>query len=74
MNKILKALNVVQEVSNEDRNRRGLDSLGRGYLKAYRFNLYNPLSYIFLTIIFAYAFLLHGLSAFKNFVNPFKWN
>lgn len=28
MNKILKVLNVVQEVSNEDRNKQGLDSLG----------------------------------------------
>ena len=48
--KIFKALYIVQEVSNEQRHKQGLKRLGKGYFKAYRFNPYNPLSYIVLPI------------------------
>ena len=52
MRKLLKKLYIVQEVSNELRHEQGLPRLGKGYFNAYRFNPYNPLSYIALILIF----------------------
>ncbi len=73
----LKALQIIQIVSNEERHKKGLKKLGRGYLEAIRINPYNPLSYIFVIIIFIGGILTYGFLGFcdqmgKN-KNPFKW-
>jgi hypothetical protein len=75
--KILKTLLIVQEVSNEERHKKGLKSLGKGYFKAYRFNPYNPLSYISLVIIAIVGVLMfgfYGITKEMEMANPFKWN
>ena len=75
--KILKYLLIVQEVSNEKRHKQGLKRLGSGYFKAYRFNPYNPLSYIALVVIFVIGILMFGFVGFwkeTTTLNPFKWN
>ena len=75
--KILKLLLIVQEVSNEERHKQGLKRLGRGYFKAYRFNPYNPLSYIALVIILVIGILMFGFVGFwkeTTTLNPFKWD
>lgn len=75
--KILKFLLIVQEVSNEERHKQGLKRLGRGYFKAYRFNPYNPLSYIALVIILVIGILMFGFVGFwkeTTTLNPFKWD
>lgn len=75
--KILKALYIVQEVSNEERHKRGLKRLGRGYFKAHRFNPLNPFSYLILPIIFAAAIVCFGIVGVWKEIdaqNPFKWN
>ena len=71
--KILKFLLILQEVSNKSRN----PKLGRGFLTAYRFNPYNPLSYIALVVIFVVGILMFGVVGFwreAELTNPFKWN
>lgn len=75
--KMLKNLYVIQTVSNEERNKRGLQRLGRGYFEAHRFNPYNPLSYIALTIILIVGILMFGFYGFwkeTTTLNPFKWD
>ena len=75
--KILKLLLIVQEVSNEERHKQGLKRLGRGYFKAYRFNPYNPLSYIALVIILVIGILMFGFVGFwkeTTTLNPLKWD
>lgn len=75
--KILKYLLIVQEVSNEKRHKQGLKRLGRGYFKAYRFNPYNPLSYMTLVIILVIGILMFGFVGFWKETttrNPFKWD
>jgi hypothetical protein len=75
--KALKYLLIVQEVDNEQRNKQGLKRLGRGYFKAYRFNPYNPLSYIALIIILFVGILMFGLYGFwkeTTTLNPFRWD
>lgn len=75
--KLLKALYIVQTVSNEKRHANGLKRLGRGYFEAHRFNPYNPLSYMALIIILIVGILLFGLIGFwreTDTINPFKWN
>jgi hypothetical protein len=77
MRKLLKKLYIVQEVSNELRHYNGLPSLGKGYFNAYRFNPYNPLSYIAIIIIFFVGIIMFGFYGFWKEVdiqNPFKWN
>jgi hypothetical protein len=75
--KILKYLLIVQEVDNGRRKKQGLKILGRGYSKAYRFNPYNPLSYIVLIIILIVGILMFGLYGFwkeTTTLNPFRWD
>jgi hypothetical protein len=75
--KALKYLLIVQEVDNEQRNKQGLKRLGRGYFKAYRFNPYNPLSYIATIIILIVGILMFGLYGFwkeTSTLNPFRWD
>ena len=77
MKKILKNLYIVQEISNKKREIDGLPSLGKGYFKAYRFNPYNPLSYVALIIIFFVGIIMFGFYGFWREIdmqNPFKWN
>lgn len=74
--KILRYLLIVQEVSNEERQKKGLRKLGRGNSKAYRFNPYNPLSYIALILIFIIGILMFGFVGIWKEIdthNPFKW-
>jgi len=75
--KILKYLQIVQEVSNEERHKQGLKRLGRGYFKAHRLNRFNPLSYITLIIILIGGVLAFGfVGIWKEIAtrNPFKWD
>lgn len=75
--KILKYLLIIQEVDNEERNNQGLKRLGRGFFKAYRFNPYNPLSYIALIIILIVGILMFGFVGFwkeTTTLNPFRWD
>ena len=75
--KALKYLLIVQEVDNEERNKQGLNRLGRSYSKAYRFNPYNPLSYVALIIILIVGILMFGLYGFwkeTTTLNPFRWD
>lgn len=75
--KLFKALYIVQEVSNEERHKKGLKRLGRGYFNAHRFNPWNPLSYIVLPIIFIVAVVCFGVVGVWSEIdkhNPFKWN
>lgn len=75
MKKILKSLFIIQEISNS----RKADEykLGRGFARAYRFNPYNPLSYIALLIILITGVIMFGFCGIRkemDFSNPFKWN
>lgn len=73
MRTLLKKLYIIQVVSNKNRN----PKLGRGYMDAYRFNPYNPLSYISLIIVLIVGILMFGFVGFWKEVdlqNPFKWN
>lgn len=75
--KILEFLQILQTVSNEERHKKGLKRLGRGYFEAHRFNPYNPLSYIALLIIIVIGILMFGFVGFwkeTDTINPFKWN
>jgi hypothetical protein len=75
--KILKFLRVTQTISNEERQKNGLEKLGRGYFEANRLNPYNPLSYILIIIVIIIGMLMYGFVGFfeetKNY-NPFKWD
>jgi len=71
--KILKALGIIQEVSNKIRAKR----LGRGFDTAHRLNPWNPLSYIFIIGGLAICIILFGVYGFAKEVewrNPFKWD
>lgn len=72
MNKFLKSIRVIQEVSNKGRE----PKLGQGYFKAYRINPYNPLSYLTIIILFIVGIIMFGVYGFWKEVNrnPFKWN
>ena len=75
MKKLLKALKIVQIVSNEERNKNGLKRLGKGYFQAYRLNPYNPFSYVVVVIAVPIIILSFGfVGFFQKFENPFKWN
>lgn len=77
MRKLLKALYIIQTVSNEERHKKGLKRLGRGFFKAHRLNPYNPLSYIALIIIIVVGILMFGFVGFvkeTDLKNPFKWD
>lgn len=75
--KALNYLQILQTISNEERNKKGLKRLGRGYFNAHRFNPYNPLSYIALVLIMIAGILMFGFVGFWKEIdgtNPFKWN
>lgn len=75
--KIFKFLQILQTVSNDTRHENDMKRLGRGYREAYRFNPYNPLSYIALVIILIVGIFMFGFVGFwkeTTTFNPFKWN
>lgn len=77
MRKLLKALRIIQTVSNEERHKQGLKRLGKGHFTAYRLNPFNPLSYLAFIIILIVGVLMFGLVGFRKETdggNPFKWN
>lgn len=77
MRALLIRLRIIQVISNEERHKKGLKKLGHGYSKAYRFNPYNPLSYIAFMIILIGAILMFGFVGFRKemeTLNLFKWS
>ena len=71
--KILKRLLIIQEVSNANRK----PMLGRGFMTARRFNPYNQLSYVVVSLIVVIGIILYGLIGFwkeKSVRNPFRWD
>ena len=73
MKKFLKAIGVIQEVSNKGRE----PKLGRGYFTARRLNPYNPLSYLTIVVVFIVGIIMFGFVGFWKEVdrkNPFKWD
>lgn len=73
MKKILKYLFIVQEVSNKNREVK----VGRGFSTAYRFNPYNPITYIALILLLVVGIILFGFYGIwkqTDNTNPFKWN
>ncbi len=71
--KLLKFLYIIQEVDNKNYNPR----LGKGFSTAFRFNPYNPLSYLTLIIMLIIGIILFGFVGIwkeSNIKNPFKWN
>jgi len=77
MIKILRFLRIIQTVSNEERHKKGLKRLGRGYFEAHRLNPYNPFSYITAILILVIGLLMFGVVGFKkeiDNINPFKWD
>jgi hypothetical protein len=71
--KILKALYIIQEVSNKNRN----PKLGKGFLEAKRLNPYNPLSYVLIIGAIITGILMFGFVGIRKEIdlqNPFKWN
>lgn len=72
INTILKKLYILQEVSNRGRNPR----LGKGFDKAYRLNVWNPLSYILIITTIVVALFMFGFVGIRKQIdlrNPFKW-
>ena len=77
MRKILISLHIIQIVSNKQRQKQGLSILGSGAYESYRFNPYNPLSYVAVCLILIIGILMFGFVGFWKEVdirNPFKWN
>lgn len=73
--KILLKLQIVQIVSNEERRKKGLETLGQGYFKAYRLNPYNPLSYLIVIAAIPIGIVAFGLVGLYSFAyNPFLWD
>lgn len=71
----LVTLKLVQVVSNEERKKKGLNRLGKGYFLAFRLNPCNPMSYVFLTIVIPILIVMHGLvGTFQKWENPFRWS
>lgn len=77
MRKILKFLKIIQTASNEERHKKGLKRLGRGYWEAHRLNPYNPLSYITIILVLVIGILMFGFYGFwkeTDTRNPFSWD
>ena len=75
--KLLIKLKIVDVISNQERRRKGLRMLGKGYTKSYRLNPFNPISYIafiLFLIIGILSFGAIGITKEMNVENPFKWN
>ena len=72
MRKLLKKIYVIQEVSSKSKDR----YLVGNNIKFVRINPYNPLSYIFLTMLFLFGIIAFGVYGFwkeADLSNPFKW-
>lgn len=72
MRKFLRFISVIQIVSNKNR----VPKLGKGFDNAYRFNPWNPLSYITLVLGVIIGLILFGVKGFPKGIecyNPFKW-
>lgn len=72
MRTLLKKLMILEVVSNKGRN----PKLGKGFTEAYRFNPYNPLSYLTITIVLIVGVIMFGVVGIWKEVdvkNPFKW-
>lgn len=77
MRELLKAIGVLQSISNDKRHKNGLKKLGRGYCEAHRLNPFNPLSYLTIIIGVVLGLLLFGVVGFwkeTDTKNPFKWD
>jgi hypothetical protein len=73
MKNFLKKLYILQEVSNEGRD----NKFGKGFAKAYKFNPFNPLSYVAILLFLIFGILMFGfmgISDEMDLSNPFKWN
>lgn len=68
-------LKILQKVSNEERSKKGLPKLGRGYFDAYRFNPKNPLSYLCVIAIAVGGLIMYGvIGLYEKRQNPFLWD
>lgn len=77
MRKILKKLYIIQTVSNEERHKKGLKKLGRGFFNAHRLNPFNPLSYVLVVLAIPTLIILFGFVGMwkeTDIKNPFKWD
>lgn len=75
MIQILVFLKIVQVISNEERHKKGLKRLGKGYFKAYRLNPYNPVSYLVAIFSIPLIIILYGfVGLFLKLQNPFAWD
>jgi hypothetical protein len=77
MRKLLKRLLIIQEISNEERYKQGLERLGRGFFEARRLNPFNPLSYITVVVAIIVGIVMFGfVGVWKemDLKNPFKWD
>ena len=73
MKKLLTMLYIVQIVSNKGKN----PKLGKGHKDAYRFNPYNPLTYMALIITLIVGIIMFGFVGFwkkADVKNPFAWD
>lgn len=74
MEKLAIKLKILQKVSNEERSKKGLPKLGRGYFDAYRFNPKNPLSYLCVILIAVGGLIMYGVvGLYEKRQNPFLW-
>lgn len=75
MKKIAIKLKIIQKISNTERAKKGLKKLGRGYFDAYRFNPYNPLSYLIIFCVAVGGLIMYGVvGVVEKAENPFLWN
>ena len=75
MEEIAIKLKIIQKVSNKERVKKGLNKIGKGYSNAYRFNPYNPLSYLVLLCIVIGASVMYGVvGMYEKAENPFLWS
>lgn len=75
MEKLAIKLKILQKVSNEERSKKGLPKLGRGYFDAYRLNPINPLSYVCVLLMFFFGLIMYGVvGLYEKRQNPFLWD
>lgn len=73
MRNLLIFLFIIQKKDNRNREIK----LGKGGMFSYRFNPFNPLSYIVILLILIFGILAFGIIGFTkeiDLVNPFKWS
>jgi hypothetical protein len=73
IDKILKRLLILQEVSNLEKRKNGLKPLGQGHANAFRLNRFNPLSYMLVICALPFAILFYGFKGVYRLNNPFDW-